>query len=1025
MSSENEKSKISPFIGLRPFGQEDSSFFFGRELESKEIIEKLIRNRFVAVIGNSGCGKTSVLNCRVIPALTGNNNSESEGWKIITMAPGINPIGNLSAAIVRSATHTGNSESLKISIADALRSNPDALNVIVNDMVIRNNEKGLILVDQFEELFRYGQKVTGTVAGNDTMTFVNILMNAVEQPGSSLYLVIVVCSDYISECTRFYRFTQSVIINRSSVLIPDMQEESLKTIIEGPLKQTGISIDPFLVEAIIGEACDKNMPLPLIQHLLMRIWSHWHKFDDKTRSLSINDYEASGGLGRALDIHGEEIYENLSEREKRVCEMIFKTITAKGTGSERFRKPSSLGLIRSVTGCSSGELNDVIAKLCSEETGFLGYSGSFPANDDSVIDVSYDCILHSWKRLMEWMDEEALSAETYLRLSEMSALYQQGGKGLLQPPELHTFINWHEKQKPSPQWAMRYHPAFERAIVYLKTSENQYMAEEEKRKKDQKKKSIWRRFFIVSLGAIALLMAGITFFAFEKKKANEKALKIAEMEKQFADSVSSVVLNEKLAADSVAISARQKEQEAIVQKETAERRQIDALINAQEALRKEEKARRKADSAEQAGKIARINEEQALFQKNEALRLRMISTGKTMSVKSLQFNGQKELQTLLAYHAYLFNTKYIGNPNDADIYTGLYNIAKQYGNAHYNVLKGHNGSVKCIAFVPGKREFFTAGTDGKIMKWNLDSKEIALQVIYSGTEIIEVLSVSTDAAWLACGTDNSLIKMIPLKGGTDIQYDLKGHSGKLKSLIFSYDSKYLYSAALDGKILKWDLAAKTSVNVETGRLQINSIDISSKGNYLAGITNDGKALVWETGTNTDVLRIEKSGEIIRVIRFRPGENIIAAGYSDGSLELWDITGQRKISEIKAHDSEINDIRFNNPLVQMATAGNDGTLKLWDLNDLKAFPVVFNDNDDIVIAIEFSSDGELIVSGSAGGESNLVSRPAGTHLLAKDICSTLTRNFTEDEWYNYVGKDIEYEKTCSEQEFSIKVKSIKQ
>ena len=95
----------------------------------------------------------------------------------------------------------------------------------------------------------------------------------------------------------------------------------------------------------------------------------------------------------------------------------------------------------------------------------------------------------------------------------------------------------------------------------------------------------------------------------------------------------------------------------------------------------------------------------ATEQKNTAIRLRMISVGKSMSLKSLQPDGQKDLQTLLAYQAYLFNKKNGGIENDADIYSGLYNVAKQYGRG-YKSFDGHEGEIKSIAFNPGGKEFY-------------------------------------------------------------------------------------------------------------------------------------------------------------------------------------------------------------------------------------------------------------------------------------------------------------------------------
>ena len=424
--------------------------------------------------------------------------------------------------------------------------------------------------------------------------------------------------------------------------------------------------------------------------------------------------------------------------------------------------------------------------------------------------------------------------------------------------------------------------------------------------------------------------------------------------------------------------------------------------------------------------LAEQNTKLATEEKNEAMRLRMLSVGKAVSVKSVLLQGQKELQALLAFQAFLFNKNNNGPGNDADIYAGLYNAARQNGSSLYKSFKGHIGDIRSIAFIPGKNEFFTSGSDGQVLKWSLNGPEKTFQIVYTGNDVINVLAVSPDASWLACGSDNSAIRMIPLKG-TDQSFEMKGHKGEIKSLVFSVDSRQLFSAALDGKVFKWEIAARTYTDVTTGVTQITSVDISYNGNYLAGVRSDGTAVVWDPGKMSDSFSIATAGKRIKVVKFNPDKNILALGDAEGNVELWDVIHRKKISEIKAHNGQINDISFNTKFNQMATAGNDKILKIFnvsDPNDLSDPPVTLSDNDGIIFVIEFSPDSKTILAGSSGGGQNVVSRPTHVDYLASEMCNYVSRNMNKDEWTTYIGKDIAFEKTCQGKSFNIKIEHLR-
>ncbi len=1010
MASNINDRNFNPFPGLRPFTPGESDLFFGREKESGELLEKLIRNRFVTVIGASGSGKSSLVHSGVLPMVREVKTAGSSEWRILSFRPGDDPFGNLADALAEDFEAKGMRKIEKLKILSELHNNPDGISGAAKNLNINSEDKILLVIDQFEELFRYNLQSRSNNVLPAATRFVDFIVKAVSETSVNIFTIVVMRSDFIGECANYPGLTQ--LINSSNYLVPLMGSENYRRVIEGPVNYAGNSIDPELVERLIVDIGGRTDQLPVLQHAMMRTYAHWLKMGDIKRPLGTEDYESVGTLSNAMSLHANEAYNELDKRGREICSALFRTITGKGSDNRGYRRPETIENIASVAGCDETELISVIDRFRQPGRSFLVPGINVQLKEESLIDISHESLINLWDRLSNWVDEEAASVQMYKRLSEASAMYQQGKTGLLRQPDLQMAVNWRETNKPILAWAERYNPAFERAMMYLRTSEKAWLEEEENKVKLQKRKMKRSRVVASFFGIAVVVSLAFMLFALIRKTAAveeaalaEKQRNQAELMKARADSIASVINVNLKTALSDAENAKQLAETERIKSEKANQLKYLAIRDKDAALR---------------------NEKNAEAEKANIQRLRMISTGKTMAIRSVQMSGHDDLQTLLAYQAYLFNKKYKGFDNDADIFAGLYNVARNYGKLNYKSFVGHEGGIKSIAFAPGKREFYTAGSDGKVIKWSLDGKNQTLQVVYSGSDIIDVLAVSPDNSWLACGSENSVIRMIPLKANTQ-SYELKGHSGSINSLLFSYDGKYLYSAALDGKVLKWDLAVKTSTDMTDGTVKITSIDLSGDGTHFAGLSGDGGVLVWNPGDKSDKFSINTEGRNVKSIRFDPANNLLAIGDDRGVIELWDIRQHRKISEIKAHDGQINDIRFNTSLKQLATAGNDRKIKIFNISDpadLTELPVTFTDNKGPVLVMQFSPDGQFIVSGELDGSPNLLSRPVTADYLANNICSNLERNMTAEEWKTYVGKEIPYEKTCPERMFKIKVEEIK-
>ncbi|HPM88548.1 MAG TPA: hypothetical protein PKX27_11225 [Bacteroidales bacterium] len=1016
MKSKEEINEINPFPGLRPFTPEESELFFGREKESDEVFSKLLRNRFVTVTGASGSGKSSLVYCGILPRIKEMGRKEFSPWRIIIFRPGNDPFESLAHAIHENIAETGLKEVPVETLLSDLHRESDGISIALKKHIIRGYEKVLLVVDQFEELFRYRTSDTGGTYGTETGEFVENLVNAVSLSDSRVYTIVTMRADFMGECAYYQGLTQ--LINTSNFLIPRMERENYRQVIEGPVKYAGASIDKSFVETLLDDIDEHSDQLPVLQHALMRTWNHWLELKDPERPLGYADYDSVGTMRNAMARHADEAFGELDNRGREICRRMFRALTEKGSDNRGIRRPTVFSTLKSIIDCSSAELAEVIEKFRQPSRSFLTPRYGLPLNEDSVIDLSHESLIRLWSRLTAWVDEEASSIQMYLKLAESSSLYQHGKTGLMRTPDLQLAINWRDREKPTLKWARRYDPAFERAMVFLRTSEKEYLDEEERKLKIQRSKMKRTRIMTIFFGGATIIALGLMISAFiqkvsaDRQKALEETKRIlAEKEKIKADSTASVAFMKLQESDSGAVIARRDAEEALKQKAF-----IQSRLSAAESF---------ADSAQSAVIEASLMAASATEQKDEAVRLRMLSVGKSLSLRSLQLDGNKDLQTLLAYQAYLFNKKNGGSDNDADIYSGLYNITRQYA-IGYKTFNGHEGEIKSIAFHPDGKEFFTSGSDGKVLKWTLSGDNRNFSEIYSGEKVIEILAVNPDASWLAAGETNSSVHMIPLSG-EGVKYKLSAHTDRINSLNFSSDGNFLYSASLDGRVLKWDLNEKTCTNVTPAGTGIIKVDVSSGGEYFAGINSENKIIVWNPENNHNYFVIETVRKKINVIRFLPDKSILAIGDPEGFVELWDVVLRERISFVKAHTSKVNDIQFSRVKEQMATAGADRSVRIFNIrnvSDLSEPPVIITDNEGSVITIQFSPDGQSIISGTDKGKNNLVSRLTHSDFMVRDICSLVSRNMTQDEWNLYVGRDIPFEKTCTDSEIKIRIREVK-
>lgn len=1011
-------SIFNPFPGLRPFKVQESHLFFGREGQSEEILKKLADEKFVAVIGASGSGKSSLIYCGLVPTLYGGFVGEATSkWNIIATRPGNAPIENLASAILEKTTNKAEEDELikqKLN-ASILRSSSSGLVEILDQSFDFEKENILIIVDQFEELFRYKSSRKDQSTYNESEAFVKLLVNANRSKDVPVYIVLTMRSDFIGECSQFHELTE--LINESNYLVPQMTRDDFKSAIEGPVAVGGATIETQLVQQLLNEVGDNPDQLPILQHALMRTWDYWMEHSDKNQPISLADYEAIGKMESALSEHANEAYDELGEDEKWICESMFKTITEKGNDNRGIRHPTSINDIASISKSTVDEVIKVIDPFRAAGRSFITPSYEITLNSDSIIDLSHESLMRIWNKLKVWVEEEWNAVQMYMRLSEAAEMYQIGNTSLWRPPDLQLALNWREKQKPTLAWAQRYNPAFERAMVYLETSDKEFKAEEENKVKLQKRQLRRSKIFAIVLGSAAIIGMGLTVYSqmmkteavrqgLEAQRQRENAVKqqkIAEKQTEIAQEKEEEAQAQKKIAEDQKVIAEEKQKEATRNFKLAERQKQIALERQKEANHQKSIAEKNAEEARKQS----IAAEKA---RQEAYKRRMLSISQSMSVKSRQIVDDNQLKALVAYQAYLFNESFEGPKHNPDVYLGLYDALKSLKGQFFNAVNGHTGSVMDVAFMPGENIMYSTGGDGRILKWDISDLNKPFETLLENPIGQKALDITPDGKWLICARDDGKILLLNLANKVETDQELEGHTRAVSNLAVAPNNEYFISVSIDKTIRKWNLKTFNSEVFAEINSKVNSVDISPDSKYVAVGGQNGIIHVWDANDTTKVFNIKsETGDAITAVKYtRLGDKIVS-GDIRGTMEIFDTKTYKRIEKIESRKSRINDIDFSDEDKLMATALQDGTARIWDFSNLNSQPIDLTDHQSWVLSVKFSPDNRNLVTTSKDKD-RIIVWPTNIDNMAKDLKKLITRNMTTDEWGIYVAKDIDYENT---------------
>jgi len=520
----------NPYPGLRPFEAEEDYLFFGRERVIDQLLARLRETRFLAVIGSSGCGKSSVVRAGMVPSLySGYMAQAGSSWRVAICRPGVAPLSNLVAALDAPGVLPGEDDGYgtrRMLAETTLRRSNLGLVECLRQARLPAQENVLVVVDQFEELFRFTRVSSADGSREEGIAFVKRLLSAAQQDELPIYIALTMRAEFLGDCTRIPGLPDA--INAGQFLVPRMDRQEMRDAITGPAAVSGVSIAPRLVVRLLNEVGDDPDQLPVLQHALMRTWDNWHGCRTPERALDFEHYEAIGTLRHALSQHAEEAYGELdSDRSRRLAEQLFRALIDPGSDNRMTRRPNSVASLAEIAQASQQQVCEVVECFRRAGRSFLMPPPDVTLNADTMIDLSHESLARIWRRLVLWAAAERESVELLRWLIDATEHYHGGSGGLWRDPELAFGLRWLERQQPTQAWAAQYAPGLEPALAFLDASCKERDREAAERRRHRANR------LLLAWGTAGVLLVFALLALFQQRQA-EQARRLAEANLQVA-----------------------------------------------------------------------------------------------------------------------------------------------------------------------------------------------------------------------------------------------------------------------------------------------------------------------------------------------------------------------------------------------------------------------------------------------------------------------------------------------------------
>ena len=920
---------VNPYKGLRAFEEGDAADFFGREELIEELVKRLGNTRFLAVVGPSGSGKSSVVRAGLIPAIRRGAIPGSEGWHIADMFPGAHPLDGLEAALLRASPDP------PPSLMEQLERDEQGLHRAVLRLLPSDGSELVLVIDQFEEVFTLVEDEAARTH------FLGSLEAAATDPRSRLRVVVTLRADFYDR-PLLYRGFAELFKSRVESVVP-LSAEELERTISGPAKRVDVTLEPGLVAAMLADVAEEPGALPLMEYALTELFER-----RDGRVLFLEAYREIGGVSGALGRRAEELYEGLDDDGKEAARQLFLRLVALGEGTEDTRRRVPRAEVASL---------DVDQQAMATVLDTFGASRQLSFDRDArtgapTIELAHEAMLTAWPRLHRWIDaaREDLRTERRLAASARDWVEADGDPSfLLGGSRLEQAETWQATS------GLAVTPEEREFIEASRTERERRNADEAARlahEEELERRSFRRLRALVGVLAVAAIVAvGLTVFATSQQGRAEREERIA--------------VARELAAASVANLEVDAERSVLLALEAIDRtRSIDGSVlpEAEEALHRAATASRIELTVPGLGGTLDWSSRGVFVTEGPEdtgmIDIRDVTTGESalppfkghdVDINDVAFSPDGSMLATAGDDQMLK----VWDPATGDPISSVSGDSNVFGPSF-----SADGSALSASWPFEDTVRIVDPSTGRVVRAIGGFSEGAIDTALSpdGERVVVAFAFTPEAGVYDVGSG-------------DLLFHLRGHRYPVNSLSWSPDGKWIATGASDASARVWD--------AQTGRLEIElsghtgvltTVDWAPDSRRLVTTAVDGTAKIWEIGATgaRELLTMAVQGTRTSTFgAFSPdGNRVITGDIAITAVKIWDVglSGGAEVQNLSTDYLAPVDVTFL-PDGNVVAPIDGGSVAVWDVGSGEKIRTIGPGSGprEPVVRIAVNADGTRIVT----------------------------------------------------------------